>query len=154
MTTLAVGEPRQADWTERDDHGEVIICVTNSLNLDLCSVRLLGGGQDRPQQTNCDRVERPRWWAPVRVSVTFSGPQRPEIEAFENERAGFYSQLSTLRRSHNEQYVAIHGGAVVDSDARREALVRRFFARFGDAPVYIGYVGEPPIGYQVTPFRI
>lgn len=147
MTTLAVGEARQAEWAAMDDSGRPIVCVTNMVKFDLRSVRLLGGGQDRPAQTTLDRTERS-------APVTFLGRERPEIEAFEKEHAAFLALLPRLMPNYGGQFVAVHNGAVVDSNARREELVRRFFTKFGNVPVYIGYVGRPPVAYQVTPFQI
>jgi hypothetical protein len=65
--------------------------------------------------------------------------------------------LPMLSPRYDGKYVAIHRGAPVDADPSRAELVRRFFERFGDAPVYIGFVGpqdaEPPAN-QVTPFSL
>ena len=123
MTTLAAGEARQAEWTEKDARGQTIFCVTNTVKFNLHSMRLLGGGQDRPERTTLDRTERS-------APVTFLGRERPEIEAFEREHAAFLALLPGLMPNYVGQFVAVHNGAVVDSGARREELVRRFFMRF------------------------
>ena len=69
------------------------------------------------------------------------------------ERVGFLRQLPKLGQVHVGQYVAVHDGEVVDADRSRRALVQRFFNRFGDASVYIGFVGgQPPPARVPTPF--
>jgi len=69
------------------------------------------------------------------------------------ERIEFFRQLPKLGEVHVGQYVAMHDGEVVDADRSRRALVRRFFDRFGDASVYIGFVGgQPPPARVPTPF--
>jgi len=143
--TLAVGEPLQAEWTEMDDSGRRVSCVTNTVKLNRLSVHLLFGGQDRPEQTTTDRTERS-------VPVTFLGRERPEIEAFEKEHAAFLELMPLLLPNYGGQFVAVHNSSVVDSDVSRAELVKRFFSK-RDVPVYIGYVGRTPVAYQVTPFR-
>jgi hypothetical protein len=137
----------QADWKEIDDRGRQVSCATNTVRLNLRSVFLLSGGQDRPEQTTLDRTERSG-------SVTFLGQERPEVDAFEKEYAAFLALLPRLLPDYGGQFVAIHKGSVEDSGDRRDELVKRFFAKFGDVPVYIGYVGRAPVAYQLTPFRI
>jgi hypothetical protein len=70
------------------------------------------------------------------------------------EKYAFVSLLPGLVAKNFKQYVAVHDGQVVDADRSRRDLVRRFFQRYGnDAPVYIGYVGQPSPGARVpTPF--
>lgn len=73
----------------------------------------------------------------------------------DHERGVFVARLPELRQQYPGRFVAVHAGVVVDADESRAALVRRFFERFGDVPVYIGYVGgPPPVAYQVTPLRL
>jgi hypothetical protein len=86
----------------------------------------------------------------------------PEVRAetdpiyrFRQEKAAFDALLPTLANQFDGQFVAVHNGIVVDADASREVLVRRFFHQFGNASVYIGHVGQQkPVAYQVTPFRL
>ncbi len=78
-----------------------------------------------------------------------------DTQQFEHirERIEFFRQLPKLGEVHVGQYVAMHDGEVVDADRSRRALVRRFFDRFGDASVYIGFVGgQPPPARVPTPF--
>ena len=73
---------------------------------------------------------------------------------YKAEKWAFEWALPSLGDQHSGRYVAIHRGVVVDSDASRADLVRRFFTRHGDTHVYIGYVGVPvPAAQQLTPFR-
>ena len=76
------------------------------------------------------------------------------VMLFEREKSVFIRLLPTLMQRHEGQFVAVHDGVVVDSDRSSSELVRRFFGRFGDTHVYIGYVGqEEPISYSVSPFN-
>ncbi len=76
----------------------------------------------------------------------------PELE-FHREKAAFEEQLPLLKERFEGQYVAIHDGNVEEADTSEAEVVRRFFERFGDTHVYIGYVGDTqPATYQVTPF--
>lgn len=77
------------------------------------------------------------------------------LAGLERERAAFLARLPDLLQRYAGRFVAVHAGSVVDADESRAALVRRFFERFGDVPVYIGYVGTPrPGARQVTPLRL
>lgn len=76
------------------------------------------------------------------------------VEEFRREELAFEFLSGTVRAGHAGRYVAIHGGRIVDSDESRPALVSRFFAAYGDVPVYIGFIGKEPIGHQLTPFDI
>ncbi len=65
----------------------------------------------------------------------------------ERERAAFFRLLPELLTTHRGQYVAIHDGQVVDSDADDIALVRRVHARVGYVPLHVGLVTDaPPVG--------
>ena len=152
MTMLV--EP-QVGWVERDNRGQEVLCVTTARIVNPTAAWLLWGSQDRPAHESQDRAVQSAW-RPLDVSVTLVEQQRkrPEVEAFEREHAAFVALLPHLASNLEGRFVAVHGEAVVDSDASREELVRRFFARFGDVPVYIGYVGQPAVAYQVTPFQI
>ncbi len=75
-----------------------------------------------------------------------------EIEHI-RERLAFLKLLPDLAKTRFGKYVAVHDGQVVDADASLRTLVRRFSERFGDAPVYIGFVGAPaPVARVPTPF--
>ena len=73
---------------------------------------------------------------------------------FRQEKAAFAALLPMLLAQYPGRFVAIHNGAVVDTDPSRTALARRFVQTHGDTHVYIGYVGEQqPVAYQISPFR-
>ena len=61
---------------------------------------------------------------------------------FESERNAFEGLAPELRERYDEAFVAVHRGGVVDSDADLQTLVARFFERYGEAPVFFGYVGK------------
>ncbi len=65
-------------------------------------------------------------------------------DGFEEQRSVFEQLAPNLSDPYEDSYVAIHGGEVVDSDADFQTLVARFFEAYGDAAVYIGYVGSKP----------
>lgn len=76
----------------------------------------------------------------------------PERE-FQMEKAAFEEQLPILKGRFAGQYVAVHNGRVEEVAASEAEVVRRFFDRFHDTHVYIGYVGDTqPATYQVSPF--
>jgi hypothetical protein len=71
---------------------------------------------------------------------------------FEREKAAFHLQLPKLQK-YKGQFVAIHGGQVVDADRNRNALVRRYFEKYGKGTgVYVGFVGIRPTARIATPF--
>ena len=73
---------------------------------------------------------------------------------FQRERSAFRLLLPRLAQ-YRGQFVAIHEGQVVASDASRNALVRRFFEKYGEsASVYIGFIGPQPIARVPTPFVV
>lgn len=77
---------------------------------------------------------------------------RVDIMLFEREKSAFTRLLPTLMPRYEGQFVAVHNGVVVDSDRSSSEVVRKFFRRFGDTNVYIGYVGrEEPVSYAVSP---
>jgi hypothetical protein len=69
---------------------------------------------------------------------------------FETERSAFEGLADKLRERYNEAFVAVHRGDVVDSDTDLQALVARFFERYGEVPVYFGYVGKRQPTLQVS----
>jgi hypothetical protein len=80
-------------------------------------------------------------------------PQEPAIPgSFEDEKAAFTSRLPTLQIQYPGEFVAIYRGTVVEHDKMRSVVTRRFFDRFGDVPVYIGFVGPKRVTRIPTPF--
>jgi hypothetical protein len=71
---------------------------------------------------------------------------------YRREREAFEAMLPMLATQYDRQFVAVHNGAVVETGATEAEVVQKFFRRFGDTHVYVGYVGEdPPQTYQVSP---
>jgi predicted DNA-binding protein len=60
-----------------------------------------------------------------------------EISAFERMHP-------TLKEKYLDQFVAVHDGQVIDSDAEFEPLFLRIQARLGDLAVLMRQVGESP----------
>ena len=87
-------------------------------------------------------------WIPILGGESASNP---ELE-FQREKAAFEQQLPALKRQYQGKYVAVHNGKVEENASSEMEVVQRFFKRFGDTHVYIGYVGDtPPDTYQVSP---
>lgn len=63
-------------------------------------------------------------------------------ESFEQERAAFYRLKPQLLKTHRDQYVAVHGSQVVDSDADDAELAKRVMAKYPHQAVYIQLVSE------------
>ena len=61
-----------------------------------------------------------------------------------SERAAFWRLLPSLFAQYHGQYVAIHGGEVVDSGDDQVALALRIYRRFGYIPIYVGRVSDQP----------
>jgi len=115
------------------------------------------GSSARVTVTGSSSAIRPRRSGWSRVTLTSAFPElRPihdHLTLFRRERAAFSEMLPMLFPEFDGKYVAVHHGVVADWDESRSALVRRFFERVGDAPVYIGFVGpEQPPTRQLTPF--
>ncbi len=67
-----------------------------------------------------------------------------EIDKSEREYRTFLRLLPQLLVSHRGQYVAVHGGEVVDFDMDDIALIQRVHARFGYVPIHVGLVTDRP----------
>lgn len=152
MTTLI--EP-QVVWEETNDLGQPVSGVATVRLANPTGGWLHWGSEDLPVSGSLDGAEQSHY-RPLDLSLTIFGSprKRPEIEAFEHEYAAFMALPPNLVSRYSGRFVAVHHGSVVDSDLSRDNLVRRFFTRFGDASVYIDYVGQPVVAYQVTPFQI
>jgi uncharacterized protein (DUF3084 family) len=68
----------------------------------------------------------------------------PERERMQQEQAAYARLRDSLLITHEGQYVAIHGGEVVDADADETALLRRIDARFRDEVVHLRRVTREP----------
>lgn len=71
-----------------------------------------------------------------------------QLRPLEPEREAFQRLLPELLETHRGQFVAIHGGRVVDTDADEGALASRVIAQRYD-PVYIQEVREEPRIYEL-----
>jgi hypothetical protein len=68
----------------------------------------------------------------------------PELSKGEREYQTFLRLLPQLLGTHRGQYVAIHDGQMVDSDADDLALIQRVHARVGYVPIHVGLVTDQP----------
>ena len=75
------------------------------------------------------------------IEVRFS---LPEPTKGEREHQAFLRLLPQLLSTHQGQYVAVHEGQVVDSDADDIALIQRVHARVGYVPLHVGLVSNQP----------
>ena len=65
------------------------------------------------------------------------------MSTFEEERRAFLSMRAQLEADprYAGKYVAVLGGAVVDSDEDPRELARRTYRKHGYTPIYFGFVG-------------
>jgi len=66
-----------------------------------------------------------------------------QLRPLEPEREAFQHLLPKLLKTHRGQFVAIHGGQVIDTDADKGALAHRVLIK-SYQPVYIEEVREQP----------
>ncbi len=69
---------------------------------------------------------------------------RLEWETLQSEMDAFQAQLPDLLANYPDQYVAIHEGQVIDSDADLRTLHGRVYARMGGVPVLLQKVTDMP----------
>ena len=152
MTTLAT--PPQIVWEERDERGQHVYGVATVRLLASSGGWLVWGSHDFPmQERQANDCAAPSDYRPLDVTLA-AGMRRQEIEEFDREHEAFVRLSPIVQTQHRGRFVAIHAGRIVDSDVNRQDLVKRFFERNGNVSVYIGYIGESPVAYQVTPFQI
>jgi hypothetical protein len=77
----------------------------------------------------------------------------PQLSKGEREHRAFLRLLPKLLATHRGQYVAIHEGQVVDSDADDIALIQRVHARIGYLPIHVGLVVEPRPVERIPHYR-
>ena len=77
----------------------------------------------------------------------------PALSKGEREYRAFLHMLPGLLATHRGQYVAVHEGQVVDSDANDIVLIQRVHARIGYVPIYVGLVSEERQVAQVPHYR-
>lgn len=68
----------------------------------------------------------------------------PDRETMMREQAAYERLRESLLATHEGQYVAIHGGELVDADPDEMALVRRINKRYPDAVVHLRRVTREP----------
>jgi len=74
--------------------------------------------------------------------------QDEQLRRLEPEREAFHRLLPELLKTYRGQFVAVHGGRVVDADVDEGALAGRVIAGRYD-PVYIQEVREEPRIYEL-----
>jgi hypothetical protein len=89
----------------------------------------------------------------VTSHLLYPEPRTNPTRSFADERATFLSMLPMLHARHLGEYVAIARGEIAENGLSRTEVVRRFFQRFGEGPVYVGFVGQKKIVRQASPFR-
>jgi predicted DNA-binding protein len=67
-----------------------------------------------------------------------------DLQKLQEEGAAFEQMHADLKARYFNQYVAVHQGQVIDSDAEFEPLFLRVHSQFGDVPIYISRVVETP----------
>ena len=77
----------------------------------------------------------------------------PALSKGEREYRAFLHMLPGLLATHRGQYVAVHEGQVVDSDANDIILIQRVHARIGYVPIYVGIVSEERQVARVPHYR-
>ena len=93
------------------------------------------------------------------MSTTTSQPmfeiQLPDRERTKGEKEyqAFLSLLPQLLASHRGQFVAIHDGQVVDSDANDITLIQRVHDHVGYVPIYVGLVEETATVARIPHFQ-
>jgi hypothetical protein len=76
----------------------------------------------------------------------------PELEScihdsskWEQERIAYWRLLPELISQYRGQYVAVHGGEVVDSGPDQVEVALRVYRKFGYVPIYVGLVSNDPV---------
>ena len=75
------------------------------------------------------------------IPAVYVSPDRARME---QEQAAYERMRESLLATHEGQYVAIHGGELVDADTDKMALVRRIVAAYSDRVVHIRLVSREP----------
>jgi len=84
-----------------------------------------------------------------------SEAKTPALKEFQREKQAFLSLRESLKKDYFGEYVAIHGGEVVDSDTDESVLIGRFYEKYGNVPVYLAKIPEEEHIVRIpTPLRI
>ena len=108
-------------------------------DLRICGNERLDRGKIQPLKQGQTAVPKIQTKVSLALAEDVSAP----------ERRAFQRQRPQLMRRYAGQYVAIYGGRIAGHDKNDETLAARMFARFGDAPFYIGRVEDTPSVYEV-----
>ena len=77
----------------------------------------------------------------------------PSPNKWEREYQAFLQCLPDLLKTHRGQYVAFHGGQMVDSGDDELALASRVWNKYGYVPIHVGLVTELAPLAQMPSFR-
>jgi len=69
----------------------------------------------------------------------------PPDDKWQRERLAFYRLLPELLQTHRDQFVAIHEGRVVASDADVVKVGLEAYRQHGYVPIYVGWVSTQPV---------
>ncbi len=70
-------------------------------------------------------------------------PSVPE-DKWHQEKRAFHRLLPGLLSSHKGEFVAIHGGQVVESGKEKLEVAGRAYARFGYVAIFVSLVTDAP----------
>lgn len=73
-----------------------------------------------------------------------------QLDILHQENAAYKRMKSDLLKTHKDKFVAIHNGAVVDSDTDEAHLSERIYSKFGERTILITQVTETPRVYHVN----
>ena len=72
----------------------------------------------------------------------------------EDEYKAYQNQKTEIEEQHMGKYVAVYSGEVVDSNSNENALIDRFYKKYGNKTVYFKKVGEPERVYNMRSPRL
>jgi len=98
-----------------------------------------------------------RWRPPVSDNATQAIFEvtlpAPELSKGEREYRAFLRLLPELLPNYRGRHVAIHEGAVIDSDVNDIALIHRVHDRIGYVPIHVGLVTDRPAVVRIPHYR-
>jgi hypothetical protein len=80
-------------------------------------------------------------------------PPVPVNPKLKREYQAFMQMLPELLKTHDEQYVAVHEGKVVESGSDKVAVALRAYARYGNVPIYVHLVTDRPQPLECLPWQ-
>ncbi|CAN5772924.1 hypothetical protein BH23PLA1_BH23PLA1_43890 [soil metagenome] len=69
------------------------------------------------------------------------------VDKWRQEQEAFHRLLPELRKSHQDQFVAIHECRVVESGEDKLEVARRAYEQFGYVPIFVSRVAEAPVRF-------